>query len=81
MFITLEDETGMLQCVIKPPVQERFGDLLTQPALIVRGPLSGIGAWRGLVVEEAWPLAGMLGGYLGHPAAHGGADYRADAVG
>lgn len=75
MFITLEDETGHIQVVVRQSERERLGDLLTRPALIVRGVLNHHGPyWRGLVLVDAWDLTGTLGGYVGYPSAHGGTD-------
>ena len=36
-FLTLEDETGFLQCVVYPQIYERCYDALIQPALVLRG--------------------------------------------
>jgi len=75
MFITLEDETGYIQCVARPDVRERLGDLLTRPALIVRGRLHQQGEyWRGFMVVDAWDLTGTIGGYSGYASAYGGTD-------
>src|SRR6185295_689881 len=35
MFITLEDESGYIQCIVLPHVQERYGALFRSAALIV----------------------------------------------
>jgi hypothetical protein len=74
MFMTLEDETGFLQCVLSPPTQESYQHLLTLPALSIRGVLQAAGHWRGLVVGQIWGLKGMLGGYAGYPGQAGGRD-------
>ncbi|HVK38584.1 MAG TPA: OB-fold nucleic acid binding domain-containing protein, partial [Candidatus Kapabacteria bacterium] len=74
MFITLEDETGYLQCIVLPEVQAQFRALFRGAALIVRGRLQIHGAWRGIVVERAWQLDDALGGYSGHASAYGGTD-------
>ncbi len=74
LFITLEDETGFIQCVVRPEVLERLDHILRNPGLILRGQLSIAGNWRGLVVTEAWPLNGIFGGYIGHPSHAGGRD-------
>ncbi|MFH1567580.1 MAG: DNA polymerase III subunit alpha, partial [Gemmatimonadota bacterium] len=63
MFLTLEDETGYLQCVVPPRVQERLYDVLVLPAVIARGQLQATGNWRALLLEDAWPLEGIFGGY------------------
>jgi error-prone DNA polymerase len=74
MFITLEDETGFVQCVVRPAVQAHLGHVLERGALIVRGELHIEGNWRGLLVKYAWALNGIFGGYVGHPSASGGRD-------
>jgi error-prone DNA polymerase len=81
MFLTLEDETGFLQCVLSPPTQERFQHLLTLPSLTIRGILQAAGHWRGMVVTQVWGLKGMLGGYAGFPGQAGGRDRWIRAVG
>jgi len=66
MFLTLEDETGMMQCVVRPQVLERLDHVLRVGGVIVRGAIHAAGNWRGLVVEDAWVLDGIFGGYSGH---------------
>jgi len=74
MFITLEDETGFIQCVVPPPVQEYLDHVLTASALIVRGSLQAAGNWRGLIMQQAWILNGIFGGYEGFAGTYGGRD-------
>ena len=74
MFLTLEDETGFIQCVIYTNVLEALDHVFSQSSLIVRGKLQVMGNWRGLVVQYAWPINGILGGYEGHPSMGGGRD-------
>ncbi|MEE2658758.1 MAG: DNA polymerase III subunit alpha [Candidatus Latescibacterota bacterium] len=78
MFITLEDETGFLQCVLNPKLQEYCYQTLIKPAIIVRGQLQATGKWRGIVVSDAWPLEGVFGGYSGFPSARGDQDHLDD---
>ena len=73
-FLTIEDETGFIQCIVYPQVWAAYEHVLTAGHVIVRGPLQVEGNWRGLVVEEAWRLDGIFGGYEGHPSASGGRD-------
>lgn len=80
MFITLEDETGFLQCVVHPSLYEKHYDTLIQPSIIFRGQLQATGGWRGIVVREAWPLEGVFGGYSGFPSAAGGQDHLDDGA-
>ncbi len=74
MFVTLEDETGHLQCVVPPHVQNLYGPALASGALIVRGRVEAAGNWRGLLVEGAWRLDRVFGGYKGYASASGGRD-------
>ncbi len=74
MFLTIEDETGFIQCVVHPVLQEKLYDILIQPSLILSGELQAAGNWRGLVLADAWPMEGVFGGYLGLPSASGGQD-------
>jgi error-prone DNA polymerase len=73
-FVTLEDETGFIQCIVYPQVWSAYEHIFTGGHLIVRGKLQIEGNWRGLIVEEAWRLDGIFGGYEGHPSASGGRD-------
>jgi error-prone DNA polymerase len=74
MFLTLEDETGLIQTIVLPKVLEYLDHILSQSAIIARGKLQVMGNWRGLVLTQAWPLNGILGGYEGHPSMAGGRD-------
>ncbi len=74
MFVTLEDETGMIQTIVPPNVLEALDHVLSRSALIVRGKLQVMGNWRGLVLTQAWPLDGIFGGYEGHASMAGGRD-------
>ena len=74
MFLTIEDETGVIQCVVHPKLQERLYDTLIQPSLILSGELQAAGNWRGLVLADAWPMEGVFGGYVGLPSTSGGKD-------
>ena len=56
MFLTLEDETGFVQCVIAPQVQKRYFDNLMEPFVIVRGKVQGLRHWRCVLVQQAWAL-------------------------
>ena len=72
--MTLEDETGMIQTIVLPKALEHLDHVLCQSAIIARGKLQVMGNWRGLVLTQAWPLNGILGGYEGHPSMAGGRD-------
>ena len=74
VFLTIEDETGYIQCVCPPEIQNAYGHVLRSGAVIVKGELQIERTWRGLVVQEAWRLDGIFGGYEGHASASGGRD-------
>jgi error-prone DNA polymerase len=80
MFIMLEDETGFIQCIVLPEMQEKNRAVFRSAALIVKGRLQGHGAWRGLVVQDAWPLENTIGGYEGYASSQGGTDRRIISV-
>ena len=71
LFLTLEDETGFIQCIVQPSAREHLDHILTEAALIVRGKLHVQGNWRGFVVTQAWRLDGIFGGYAGYASAEG----------
>jgi error-prone DNA polymerase len=51
-FITLDDETGFLNLVIKPPIYEKFKDLIqTQWAMLIRGRVQRSGAYTSILVD------------------------------
>ncbi len=74
MFVTIEDETGFIQCIVPPQAQEHLDHVLTAPGLIVRGALQATGNWRGLILQQAWILDGIFGGYEGFAGTYGGRD-------
>jgi error-prone DNA polymerase len=74
LFVTLEDETGFVQCVVEPNERAYFADQLRHAALIVRGVVHARANWRGLVVRDVRVLRNVIGGYHGHPAMYGGTD-------
>ena len=71
MFITMEDETGYIQAVVFPNVQEQFVGLIREASLVIEGRLQCNGHWRGIVAEKLYPLQSVFGGYSGYPSAHG----------
>lgn len=74
LFVTLEDESGFVQCIVHPSMRERFNRELRNAALIVKGTLGGINNWRGIQVFDVRSLKGVIGGYYGHPAMNGDTD-------
>ena len=77
LFVTLEDETGFVQCVVQPNERELFHDELRNAALIVKARIHATKNWRGLVVRDVYVLKNVIGGYYGHPAMYGGTDTMA----
>ena len=74
LFVTIEDETGFVQCVVEPNEREYFKDSLRHSALIVRGVVHAKANWRGVVVREVRILRNVIGGFHGHPSMYGGTD-------
>jgi error-prone DNA polymerase len=74
LFVTIEDETGFVQCVVQPREREYFAKELRNASLIVKAEVHSIRSWRGLVVREVHILNNVIGGYHGHPAMYGGLD-------
>lgn len=76
LFVTIEDETGYVQCVVEPNEREYFRTQLRQAALIVKGIVCARASWRGLLVREVAVLQQAIGGYAGHPSMYGGTDVQ-----
>jgi error-prone DNA polymerase len=74
MFITLEDETGFVQCVAPPHIRDRYTNELRQSALVVRARIHGKSQWRGLMLHDVRILGNVIGGYAGHVSMYGGRD-------
>ena len=74
LFITLEDETGIVQAIVYPGRIPRMREALRASALVVSGEMQAQGRWRALVIDDAWPLPDILGGYSGHLQMGGGRD-------
>lgn len=67
LFLTLQDETGDLQAVVSPEAWDNLGTALRSGAMVVQGPVYRVGQWKGLKVQQAWPLnlgsgTGIAGG-------------------
>ncbi len=57
LFMSLEDESGLLDLVVKPPVYARLRDVLRgRPLLIVEGIVQRSGRAVSLLVQHAQPL-------------------------
>ncbi|MCX6139621.1 MAG: hypothetical protein NTX15_02130 [Candidatus Kapabacteria bacterium] len=74
LFVTIEDETGFIQCMVKPEIREIFRKDLRTASLIVKGTLHGTAEWRGIMIEEVHVLMNVIGGYHGHLSYAGGTD-------
>ena len=71
MVITIEVESGYIQVVVYPKIQEAFVSLNRASSLIVDGRLQANGQWRGVIADRLLPLSDVVGGYSGFPSAHG----------
>jgi error-prone DNA polymerase len=57
MFLTLEDETGLLNAVVYPATYERLrGVLRGEPLVVLEGPLRKQDGVTHILVRRAWPL-------------------------
>jgi len=74
LFLTIEDESADIQCIVFPDRMERLDHILKRSALIVLGEVQYHGNWRGLVLHDAWVLDGIMGGYEGHLSYSDGQD-------
>jgi error-prone DNA polymerase len=74
LFLVIEDETGIVQAVVRPEILERLDQTLRSSALIIQGELIVAGNWRGVILSDAWPLDSIVGGYEGHPQFSTGQD-------
>jgi error-prone DNA polymerase len=57
VFFTLEDETGLFNAVVYPPVYERLRPTLRgEPLIVLEGPLRVEEGVAHIMVRRAWPL-------------------------
>lgn len=62
LFLTLEDETGLVNVIVPPPVREQYRAILRrQPVLVIDGRVEREGSLASLVAEEVRPLGRPLG--------------------
>ena len=64
-FLTLQDETGVIQCVVRPEVLEALDAVLRSSVLIVAGELGIAGNWRGWSSETRGDWMGCSAGTRG----------------
>ena len=62
LFVTIEDETGFVQCVVQPREREYFAAELRNAALIVKAEVHSVRNWRGLVVRDVRVLKNVIAG-------------------
>jgi len=74
LFVTIEDETGFLQCVVRPEIRDLFRKDLRRASLVVKGLLHGTANWRGIMINDVRVLTNVIGGYHGHLSFAGGTD-------
>ena len=57
VFVTLEDETGLVDTVIFPNVYDKYGPVIFNSAgLIVEGKLERNGKGQSIIARRIWPL-------------------------
>ncbi len=57
VFITLEDEDGLADCVVFPKVYDKFGGIIfDNPALIIEGRLQRMGKGISIIAQRIKPL-------------------------
>ena len=57
VFITLEDEDGLADCVVFPKVYDKFGRVIfNNPALIIEGKLQRMGKGISIIAQRIKPL-------------------------
>jgi error-prone DNA polymerase len=57
VFMTLEDETGLLNAIVYPQTYERLRRVLRgEPLIVVEGPLQKQDSVTHIMVRRAWPL-------------------------
>ena len=57
VFLTLEDEDGLVDCVVFPKVYDKFGRIIfNNPALIVDGKLQRMGKGISIIAQRIKPL-------------------------
>jgi len=57
VFMTLEDETGLLNAIVYPQTYERLRRILRgEPLIVVEGPLQKQDGVTHILVRRAWPL-------------------------
>ncbi|MGC8861708.1 MAG: DNA polymerase III subunit alpha [Armatimonadota bacterium] len=57
VFITLEDEDGLVDCVVFPGVYDKFGAIIfNNPALIIEGRLQRMGKGISIIAQRVKPL-------------------------
>ena len=60
VFLTLEDETGLSQAIVAPPLfAEHRALIVSAPGLIIQGILQNQEGQPSLRAERFWPLEGM----------------------
>ncbi|MHB9038326.1 MAG: helix-hairpin-helix domain-containing protein, partial [Armatimonadota bacterium] len=68
VFITLEDETGLADCVIFPKVYEKYGGVIySNPALIIEGKVQRMGDGISLIARKIMPLTSSFRSSDGGP--------------
>ena len=57
VFITLEDEDGLADCVVFPKVYEQYGKVIfNNPALVIEGKVQKMGKGISIIARKVEPL-------------------------
>ena len=67
VFMTLEDESGLIPLAVWPAQWERLKEVLRRSLVVVEGVVSRRDNTLNVSVENAWPLSVELDGRLGRP--------------
>lgn len=59
-FLTLEDEFGFINVIVRPAIYLRFRRIIrTQPLLLVAGEVQQEGGVTNLLARQFWPLRAL----------------------
>jgi error-prone DNA polymerase len=79
MFMTLEDETGLVNVIVQPQVYHALTRALRgEPLLVIEGILQRDGIVMDIIARKAWPFSALEGGAT--PGANGPDSQPAPAV-
>ncbi|MBV8333488.1 MAG: hypothetical protein JO192_12180, partial [Candidatus Eremiobacteraeota bacterium] len=57
VFLTLEDETGLVNVIVRPDVYEKYRRVIrTSPVLVIEGKLQKEGGCIDVLARRVWPF-------------------------